>query len=115
MFRKEFVANCVPMKVNNNMLLKLEDLSRISLSEEQRESMLPELQQMIDMVTALKEIDLSGLPDSGPGDEKTISLRSDSPVAPLDQEAVIQLRKSADNPFFKVPNVMHHQLKNPEE
>ena len=44
------------MKIDNNLILKLENLSRLKLSEDERVSMISNLSDMLKLVEKLKEL-----------------------------------------------------------
>ncbi len=94
------------MKIDKPLILKLEKLARLKLSEADREHLLPELNKMLQMVEKLNEVNT----------EETNPLRQllSDPVGPRMDEIKNQVTREeglknaplADGQFFKVPKVI---------
>lgn len=94
------------MKIDHALILKLEKLSRLELSEDQREAMQADLSKMLGMVQKLDELDLKDI-------EPLLHMTTEANVTRADTvKNHIQTKKAMDNApdstkeYFKVPKVI---------
>ncbi len=94
------------MKIDRALILKLEKLSKLSLSEKEREEMTGELEAMLGMVDKLSEADTEGVEPLVHVLDAVNVLRNDEPGEPSDRSEVLDNAPKADGEFFLVPNMM---------
>lgn len=94
------------MNVNEDIILRLESLSMLSLSEQERQELLPNLEKMISMVDKLSEINTS--------DDKVVLkinnhhqvLKSDNIQNMLVNNEAVKNTKFNSDVYFTVPKVL---------
>ena len=94
------------MEIDRDLILKLETLAQLELTDMERRQMQGDLQQILHMVDKLQEINTDGL-------EPLVYLGSDqSPQRPDDAASnlstaeALQNARLKDEPFFLVPKVI---------
>ncbi len=94
------------MQVNRDLILKLESLSQLELSEGERELMQHDLQNIIDMVDRLNEINTDGLePLVHLGTDQS-QLREDAVGDQLNRNDALDNASVKDEKYFLVPKVI---------
>lgn len=94
------------MQVNRELILKLESLAQLELSEDERTLMQIDLEHIISMVNKLQEIDTTGLePLVHLGNDHTL-LREDVIKGQLSKEAALANATKKDDNYFLVPKVI---------
>jgi aspartyl-tRNA(Asn)/glutamyl-tRNA(Gln) amidotransferase subunit C len=92
--------------VDRELILKLESLSQLELSEEERKSMQVDLENMIQMVNKLQEIDTDGLePLVHLGADESL-LREDIIRGQLSRQEALTNAALHDEKYFLVPKVI---------
>ncbi|MGB1216966.1 MAG: Asp-tRNA(Asn)/Glu-tRNA(Gln) amidotransferase subunit GatC [Saprospiraceae bacterium] len=97
------------MKIDRELILKLERLSNLSLSEEERQEMQKDLESMLGMVNKLDELDLEGVEPLVHISDEVNVLREDKVENQLSQEEALKNATKKDKQFFLVPNVMKNK------
>lgn len=67
------------IKVTRDLVLHLENLARLELSEEQRESLMKDFQEILDYVELLNEVDVEGVEPMYTPVEDSAKLRKGDP------------------------------------
>ncbi|HAA82488.1 MAG TPA: Asp-tRNA(Asn)/Glu-tRNA(Gln) amidotransferase GatCAB subunit C [Thermotoga naphthophila] len=67
------------IKVTKDLVLHLENLARLELSEEQRESLMKDFQEILDYVELLNEVDVEGVEPMYTPVEDSAKLRKGDP------------------------------------
>lgn len=67
------------IKVTKDLVLHLENLARLELSEEQRESLMKDFQEILDYVELLSEVDVEGVEPMYTPVEDVAELRTGEP------------------------------------
>ena len=94
------------MKVDDTLLLKLENLARLELSEEERNGLRIDLQRMIEMVSKLDELDLENIE---PWMHMTIAenvMREDMIQEQLSVQQTLKNAPGKEEDYFKVPKMI---------
>ncbi len=102
---KSFLFN-LQMIIDNHLLDKLAYLCRLELPPHERETMLHDLNAMVDWVNQLDELDVDNnfvLEESFR--LESTSLRSDVVSNSLSHEQALALAPSGDSNYFRVPSV----------
>lgn len=94
------------MKVTDELIDHLANLSRLSFKPEEKEAVRIDLEKMISFIEKLKEVDTTGVePLLFMSDEVNV-LREDVVEGSISQEEALQNAPVTDGKFFKVPKVI---------
>ena len=94
------------MQIDRDVVLRLENLARLELSDSERDSMGHDLNNMLAMVQKLHELDTSGVAPLVYINEDTLPPRQDHVEATLSNTAALANAPETDGSFFSVPKVM---------
>jgi aspartyl-tRNA(Asn)/glutamyl-tRNA(Gln) amidotransferase subunit C len=85
-------------------VLRVAELARLALSEEELEPMARELSAVLDHVAHIGELDLADVPPTSHVVEVTGALRPDVPVPSLPRDVVLSQAPAASDEGFLVPS-----------
>ncbi|MBI5915369.1 MAG: Asp-tRNA(Asn)/Glu-tRNA(Gln) amidotransferase subunit GatC [Bacteroidetes bacterium] len=94
------------MQIDRPLILKLENLARLQLSEEERERLTGDLNKILVMVEKLGELDTSNVEPLVYINDETNVLREDEIKHQVDQQTALANAPDKDGRYFKVPKVM---------
>ncbi len=94
------------MKIDSELILRLEKLSKLNLTDEERNVIAGDLGEILDMVSKLDEIDLSNVAPLRHMSEVSNRLREDEEKSSMSRETALQNAPDAENGLFKVPKVL---------
>lgn len=103
------------MKVTEKDVTYVADLANLELTEQERQSLVKDLNSILEFVDHLNELDTSNVPpmpqvshryDAPEKAESTKFMRPDLHKASLPREAALQNAPDSDGTFFKVPKVI---------
>lgn len=94
------------MTIDLDLILKLENLSQLELSPEERTSMKIDLENMIGMINKLQEINTDGLEPLVHLGADQSALRNDTISGQLSSEEALSNSSSHDDKYFLVPKVI---------
>jgi len=95
------------MVIDDSLILKLEKLSKLRLSEEEREEIKNDLGKILDMINTLESLDTSGVePLIYLGNEKA-PLRNDQVEGEISSEDALKNAPKRIEDYFAVPKVIH--------
>lgn len=94
------------MKIDHELILKLEKLARLKLSEDQRSKMIEDLNDMLKMVNKLEELDLDNVEPLLHLSNQYNVTRTDKVEDHMDRDAALANAPDSDNEYFKVPKVI---------
>ncbi len=94
------------MEVNDNLVDKLANLSRLSFDATEKESIKSDLQKMIRFVEKLNELDTTGVEPLLHMSNNVNVLRADEVGGSITREAGLSNAPVHDEQFFKVPKVI---------
>jgi aspartyl-tRNA(Asn)/glutamyl-tRNA(Gln) amidotransferase subunit C len=95
------------MKIDKNLILKLEDLSRLKLSDEERESMISNLSDMLKLVEKLKELPTDDVEPLIYVNNEANVWRNDESETLISAEMAVKNAPEAQENFFSVPRVIN--------
>lgn len=95
------------MKVDKQLISKLEKLARLELSDEEREGLTKDLSSILEMVEKLQELDTEGVDPLVYINEEVNILRSDKIDKQVSQKEALKNAPDQDGTFFKVPKVIN--------
>ena len=94
------------MKVDKQLISKLEKLARLELSQEERSILSKDLESILQMVEKLQELDTSSVQPLVYVSEEENVLREDEVRNQLSQQEALKNAPDQDGTFFKVPKVI---------
>jgi len=94
------------MNIDHQLILKLEKLSRLELSQDQRIKMQSDLSKMLGMVQKLDELDLKEVEPLLHMTERSNVTRSDEVENHIDTSKAMKNAPDSTREYFKVPKVI---------
>jgi aspartyl-tRNA(Asn)/glutamyl-tRNA(Gln) amidotransferase subunit C len=94
------------MKIDKKLILKLEKLSRLELSETERNQILGDLNNILKMIEKLDELDTNDVEPLTHITEGQNVLRDDEIKNQLSKEEALSNSPTEDEQYFKVPRVI---------
>ncbi len=94
------------MEVNKDLILKLEKLSRLELSETERVAIQKDLGNMLVMVDKLNELDTDGVEPLVYISEEENTLRDDEIKHQVSRVEALKNAPNTDGAFFRVPKII---------
>ena len=94
------------MKIDRELILKLEKLSRLELADEQRTRMQEDLSKMLGMVQKLDELDLDNVDPLLHMSENSNVTRSDEVKGHIETIKAMNNAPESTSKYFKVPKVI---------
>ena len=95
------------MEINDDLLLKLERLTRLKLSPEARAAMRKDLAKMLALVDQLREVNVEGVaPLRHLNTDELPALRDDAAAPPTRSDLALRNAPEREGPYFKVPKVI---------
>lgn len=94
------------MEVNDAMVEKLANLSRLRFDESQKEGIKADLQRMIQFVEKLNELDTTGVEPLLHMSDNVNVLREDEVKGSIERKEALKNAPVQDGIFFKVPKVI---------
>lgn len=95
------------MKIDNNLILKLENLSRLKLSVDERVSMISNLSDMLKLVEKLEELPTDNVEPLIYINGETNIWRNDASETLISAEMAVKNAPEAQENFFSVPRVIN--------
>lgn len=94
------------MEINNQIVDKISNLSKLSFSGEEKEAIKNDMNKMLDFVSKLEEVDTTGVePLIHMSDEVNV-LRKDEVEYTICQEEALKNAPKKDSTYFKIPKVL---------
>lgn len=94
------------MTVDRNLILKLENLAKLELSEAERNKLTSDLNNILSMVEKLQELDTTGVEPLVYINEEVNRLREDVISNQVSQDAALSNAPDQNGTYFKVPKVL---------
>lgn len=94
------------MNIDDMLLSKLERLTMLSLSANERATLMSDLNKMLAMVDALKDVDTTGVTPLTQVNETVNQWRTDQVSGMVDRTAALKNAPKTDGEFFLVPKVI---------
>jgi len=95
------------MKIDKTLILKLEELSRLQLSEEERNAMITNLSDMLKMVEKLEELPTLDIEPLVYINSSVNIWREDEASEVISTEMALRNAPDANENFFNVPRVIN--------
>ena len=94
------------MQIDRDLILRLENLAKLELSESERERLCVDLTNILQMVEKLKELDTSNVEPLTYISDVVNQLREDEIKGQVTIEQALSNAPEKNEPYFKVPKVM---------
>jgi len=94
------------MEINEDLILKLEKLSRLNLNEEDRKIIKDDLRSILDMIDKLQEVDTENEEPLLYMNQEEYKWRADKINNELDIKAALKNSPNATEEYFTVPKVL---------
>jgi aspartyl-tRNA(Asn)/glutamyl-tRNA(Gln) amidotransferase subunit C len=94
------------MEIDRNLILRLETLARLELSEQEREKLRGSLNDILKMVEKLDELNTEGVEPLVYINEDVNVMRDDAVKNQLTREQALANAPDHNEQFFKVPKVI---------
>lgn len=94
------------MTVDEALILRLEKLSRLQLSETERKEFAKDLNNILDMVETLQDLDTTGVEPLRHVMENVKPWRKDEVQQPISKEEALKNAPNHDDDYFKVLKVI---------
>lgn len=94
------------MKIDDTLILKLENLARLELDEAQRKALAGQLEHILAMVDTLNGLDTEGVEPLVYVSERLNAWRDDVVAHQLNRTEALSNAPDQDGVFFKVPKVI---------
>lgn len=94
------------MQIDRPLILKLETLSKLELTEAERTKIGGDLEKILSMVAKLEELDTAGVEPLAYVSDAQNNLREDVVNNQVSQQAALKNAPDQDGEYFKVPKVL---------
>ena len=94
------------MQIDDQLISRLEHLTRLKLSPEEREQSKKDLSNILGMVEKLHELDLEGVKPLTYINDQVNVLREDQIANQVDRKEALKNAPDQDGSFFRVPKVI---------
>ncbi len=94
------------MQIDRDLILKLEMLAQLELSEDERGHLQKDLENIIEMVDKLQEVDTNGLEPLVHLGSRSAIIRKDEPGTQLSRSEALANASIKDELYFLVPKVI---------
>ncbi len=94
------------MTIDRKLILKLENLAKLELSEEERTKLRGDLNNILSMVEKLEELDTTGVEPLVYVNEEVNKVRNDAINNQVSQKETMSNAPDHDGTYFKVPKVL---------
>ncbi len=94
------------MQIDRDLILKLENLAKLELSETERERLALDLTNILQMVEKLKELDTTNVEPLTYISDAVNQLREDEIKGQVTNEEALSNAPEKNEPYFKVPKVL---------
>ncbi len=94
------------MEIDDQLISRLEHLTRLKLSPEEREQSKKDLTNILGMVEKLHELDLEGVDPLTYINDQVNVLRKDQVTNQVDRKEALKNAPDQDGNFFRVPKVI---------
>jgi len=101
------------MIIDRDHILKLADLAKINLSEDELDSYISDINKIVNLVSEIDSIDTEGVePLSNVLDERSHT-REDVPKIAVDRDEALENAPDSDGVYYQVPpTIKHNKEKN---
>ena len=103
------------MVIDKNHILKLADLAKITISEEEVDSYISDINKILSLVSQIKDVDTDGVEPLSNVLDQLSETREDKSTIKLDRDDALSNAPDSDGVYFQVPpTIKHNKEKNNE-
>jgi aspartyl-tRNA(Asn)/glutamyl-tRNA(Gln) amidotransferase subunit C len=95
------------MEINEELIVKLEKLSKLELSEDEREIIKKDLGNILDMINEIQEVDTTNVEPLQYVNERFNAFREDIPENEISNKEALKNAPETEGPYIKVPKVIN--------
>ena len=103
------------MIINKNHILKLADLAKITISEEEADSYISDINKILSLVSQIKEINTENIEPLSHVLDQYSETRADEAEFELDRDESLSNAPETDGVYFQVPPTIKHNKENSNE
>ncbi len=96
------------MHLDENLILRLEALTRLELDAQARQALLHDLNRMLELVEQMNRLDTTGVEPLAWMNAEACRLREDEVRGQSSREEALRDAPDTDGQFFRTPKVMDH-------
>ena len=100
------------MIIDKDHILKLADLDNITISEEEVDSYISDINKILELVSQIKDVDTSGVDPLSNVLDQLSDTREDIPEIKLDRDEALANAPDSDGVYFQVPPTIKHNKEN---
>ncbi|HMQ06791.1 MAG TPA: Asp-tRNA(Asn)/Glu-tRNA(Gln) amidotransferase subunit GatC [Saprospiraceae bacterium] len=94
------------MQIDKTLILKLEKLARLELTENERQEMVKDIQKILNMVDQLNELDTTGVEPLKYLSEYKMNPRTDEVIEGKDRDKALDLAPERIDYYISIPKVV---------
>lgn len=94
------------MEIDKELISKLEVLAKLRLADEEKDQLMADLNEILEMMNKVKEVDVAGFEPLRHLSVRHDVTRPDIPEEALSREVALSNAPDQDGSYFKVPNVL---------
>ncbi len=94
------------MQIDRPLILRLEELAKLELTEEERQNLMKDLNKILGMVEKMEELDTTGVEPLVYVNQELNQLRQDEIRGQLNTTEALSNAPVHDGAYFKVPKVL---------
>ena len=101
------------MIIDRDHILKLADLAKITISEEEVDSYISDINKILELVSQIKDVDTDGVEPLSNVLDQLSETREDRARINLDRDDAMENAPDSDGVYFQVPpTIKHNKEKN---
>ena len=100
------------MIIDKDHILRLADLAKITISEEEVDSYISDINKILKLVSQIKDVDTSGVDPLSNVLDQLSDTREDIPEIKLDRDEALANAPDSDGVYFQVPSTIKHNKEN---
>ena len=94
------------MQIDGNLTLRLEQLAKLELDDEERQHLIQELNHILELVEQMNRLDTSAVEPLTYVNTGVNRFRADEISGQVERSAALRSAPDSDGSFFKVPKVI---------
>ncbi|HRK79962.1 MAG TPA: Asp-tRNA(Asn)/Glu-tRNA(Gln) amidotransferase subunit GatC [Saprospiraceae bacterium] len=94
------------MQIDGNLILRLEQLAKLELDDEERKHLIQELNHILELVEQMNRLDTSAVEPLTYVNTHVNRFREDEISGQVERSAALRSAPDSDGSFFKVPKVI---------
>ena len=96
------------MIIDRDHILKLADLAKITLSEEEIDSYISDINNILNLISEVQDVDTTGVEPLSNVIEQFSETRDDVPTISLERDDALDNAPDSDGVYYQVPTTIKH-------